>query len=245
MMARMQGSPIALDYQRPMPRPGKFSGHVVAAILLGLFTCVPILSGLTVFALVRAGRPHIEAGRRRGRWLAHLAMVIGVLNLIVTSILALWCVWYLLVGRERFKAVRSMANLRTVSLVIMMYTSENRGYFPHTLDPLASTYRVPLETFRSPKADPSKPAITLAFGPCDYVYAPPADRITRVRQPAQVPVLYEAPANYRGVRTIVAFADGHVETVTGPRMGALIAEVEANRAAATQPVRAPTKRASE
>lgn len=229
----MSQPPIPLDYRHEVPRT-KVSGHLIAAVLIGLLTWAPIFSALATYLLARVGRRYVASGARRGPALLNVARVLAIVNLLVAPVLTILVVGFVTAARDRAMMVRSMTNLRQISMGIMIYSTSNRGFLPPDLDSAATAARLSPSVFRSPKADPTKPATTLSLGPCDYVYVPPADKLTRVRNGAVTPMVYEPPAHYGNLKTIVAFVDGHVEVVFPPRMGALIAQVDANRAAASR-----------
>lgn len=223
---------IPLNYEPASIRP-RLSGHLIGSVLLSTLVYVPLLSAAGAWGLARVGKRHVETGARRGPTLVRAAMILVVFNLIMAPLAATAVVSYVRTMQARTRNVQSMANLRALSQLVIMYSVENHGFYPADLDVLSSamssTRRISPSIFRSPAADPATPALMLAAGPCDYIYVPPADQVKRVRFPAAVPVIYESPADYGNARTAVAFADGHVELVSGARMTTLVAQVNANK----------------
>lgn len=226
---------LALDYQPNVRRAYRISGKLVVAILLALFTWMPFVSGKAAMSFLRSGEPQIRLGQRRGRRLMGLAVALIWANWIVSPLIVMTLAFTLTIGHENAKSALSHANLRNIAFNLRVYAQHNKGYLPADLDKVVDRSSAVTQFFRSPKGNPAKPAVMLANGPCDYIYAPPAVRPGSAENCRITPVIYEPPANYKYSRTIVGFADGHVEIVRGQRMMDLVAEVDAARAAAPQP----------
>ncbi len=125
-----------------------------------------------------------------------------------------------IIGEERREAMRmkSMANLRTIAMALHMAANENKGLFPANLDPAVLTPMVAdaqaaRELLRSPYGEPGTGEG--AF----YLYRS-LGKLNSVKTPAQEPILSEP--ELRDGLLVVAFVDGHVETVSGERAATIL-----------------------
>ena len=134
--------------------------------------------------------------------------------------LVLLCVAIVPVHGQTRPAGSAAVNLRQIGQAIHMYASDHKGYVPPDLGKLAKYVRESgLDVFVSPRrmtqippevrAKPEASAEWFATQ-CDYVLTvPPGTRISRLRDPAQFPIVVEKPTNGGGVIAIL-YADGHV-----------------------------------
>jgi prepilin-type processing-associated H-X9-DG protein len=106
---------------------------------------------------------------------------------------------------ETNPAKQSAANMRSIGWAIGMYATENRGYLPTDLSQVERYFgnkEAAVKVFRNPRTGAEN----------GYEYVLHGERISKLKQPATVPMAYELdPQGERVKDGIVLFADGHVE----------------------------------
>jgi prepilin-type processing-associated H-X9-DG protein len=109
----------------------------------------------------------------------------------------------LIKARAQSLAVRSMSNMRQILMGTIMFANENKGAMPDSFAQLGK-YGIKGPVLVNPRGGKATP---------DYIYIKPADKVTGVKNPADVVMLYENPDDLApGTEGInVGYADGHVE----------------------------------
>jgi hypothetical protein len=138
----------------------------------------------------------------------------------------------LLAAREEARDTQTLANLRQIGQAIMMYSMEHKGALPQDLSDLVkSNYLASGDVFRThrqPKLPaPQDPNALTAWvrENSAFIYIRPADKISQIRNSAQVVIVYEDPTDVPpGEDLGVLFADGHAESMTIDRLNQLLAQ---------------------
>lgn len=120
-------------------------------------------------------------------------------------------------ARERARIVVCMNNLKLIATALFMYAADNKDEFPTSngvagLQKLIDNEYIEASVFSCP----SKPAVykdNKLSAQCPYIYIGGiVGNAAKVQNPSQLPVAFEK-ANHKQ-KCNVAFADGHVETLT-------------------------------
>jgi prepilin-type processing-associated H-X9-DG protein len=144
-------------------------------------------------------------------------------------------------ARGQARHVQSKNNLRQISMAMMVYANDHKGELPQDLAVLLQGNLLAdakILVAANDRAPPPK----VNGRPCSYVYFLDDQpglklKMADLKNPAQLPVLWERRAFHRGMRNVV-FADGHVESMHGPQFREAMARLKAflkAQAAAKQP----------
>lgn len=106
-------------------------------------------------------------------------------------------------ARETARRVQSASNIRQQLQVLVMWSADNRGAWPTSLEAAAKAFDVVDQVFTNPRYTGAQP---------HYIYVRPADLMGRTKNPAERLVIYEAHDDF-GDGINVGFADGHVEFI--------------------------------
>jgi prepilin-type processing-associated H-X9-DG protein len=107
-----------------------------------------------------------------------------------------------ILARQQAMIVQSMSQMRQILVALLMYTHDNDGQLPDSLDDLK---RYLGEQGERLLKDPRRPE-----GKNHYVYVKPAETIDQVARPGEQVILYEPYEPWSG-GVNVGFADGHIE----------------------------------
>ena len=121
-------------------------------------------------------------------------------------------------ARRNARRVALMSNLRSISLGLAMYASENNDDYPPDLTALTKGYITP-NTLVSPASGRKVHFDSRGnpIPPFDYVYLGAGLKTTDIPKPSRFILAYEKPEINRFRGTNVLYADGHVEWVAGAR----------------------------
>ena len=108
-------------------------------------------------------------------------------------------------ARNMARRAASASNIRSLLIGFNMWACDHQDEFPPDLQTLAKASLVPPETLSSP--------LRPELGQAAYVYVRPAVQTSKLENPAEQVVLYEAHDHF-GEGINVGFADGHVEWMT-------------------------------
>ncbi len=128
--------------------------------------------------------------------------------------------------RSQARVVVDMANLRQLSLGVIIYAEDNGGALPKDLAELwEERYLDTPDVFVSRAGQTPKPqsAQQVRDGQCDYLYLVPGAKLGDFQYPSTTPILCTKPGILpMGVN--VAYADGHVERkdIIDPELQSLI-----------------------
>jgi hypothetical protein len=120
-------------------------------------------------------------------------------------------------AKEQSLRVRSLSNLKQITLACIMYANEHKDQFPPDLETVQKTSELPAEVLRNPRV-PNKPI--------GYVYLQPKGNAP----PAEQLVAYEA-FDQPPSSVAASFADGHAEIMDYPRFQKALAESKARNEA--------------
>jgi len=220
-----------VEYSSPPPR----NANASRALLFALLGFLPFLPGILAIRYGRRGLRDAEADPEiGGQSAARAATIIGVVSLAVWTVLAILAVPATINARRQAMRVQCASQLRQLAMGAFMYANANRGNFPPNLDTLTTSAALPpvLLTCPACDGDPTKPvASTGAFGNYNYVYLGNGQRVNALRSPMTIPLIYELPTNHDDPGINVAYADGHVEMLSGQAAQTFMTQV----AKATQP----------
>jgi prepilin-type processing-associated H-X9-DG protein len=219
-----------VSYATPQPS----NNAAVLSLIFGLLLVIPFVPGILAIVFGRRGIKAANeqaAGRER---LARLGIILGVLNIALSLAMAATLPFALMRARRAAMTVACASNLRSIGQLAMIYATQNRGYFPPTIDQLAATMPggAGASIFVCPAcgANPAKPPVLVTnMVRSHYLYAPPAARISQVKQPGRVVLAYEPPGHHDNGGINVLFCDGHVEFLTGVTVPKIVAELTAGQ----------------
>jgi hypothetical protein len=101
-----------------------------------VLVCVPFLSGIAALVLGRLGLARADEMFGRGRRVAQAAIVLGMINLVLSFMVAAASFPAMGRARQRAREVQCASNLRQLSMAMFMYASGNKGSVPPDLDAL-------------------------------------------------------------------------------------------------------------
>ncbi len=215
----------------------------IASLICGCFLCVPVLPGIASIVCGAIGLRKTRDPAVTGKGLAIAGLVLGALNLLG------WGAYIALVsaimlpslGRARQTAnqVKCASNMRQIGMAILLYSNENGGAYPNSLDQLLLTQDVTSEIFVCPSsgdtkatgANPQAVAADMASGKhLSYVYVGKGMTDNTVLSDAQfVVVAYEPLTNHTNAGTNMLYADGHVDFVPKAQAAPMIKQIEAGQ----------------
>ena len=213
--------PLPPQQAWPVAEPPRSNTPALLALIFGLATLV-----LSVFAsipaivcgimgMIAADKP----GVGRGKGMAVAGIVLAVVIPLGQAALLYPA---LLKARSQATQVASMSNLRMISVGVIMYANDHKGYLPPDLQTTYKYVKSP-KVFRHPANQRPVPNPQNLDAESDYVYVysgktDPATgqayRMSRIQRAAQCIALHEKLEFARDGRILVAFLDGHVERIT-------------------------------
>jgi prepilin-type processing-associated H-X9-DG protein len=234
----------ALDY---VARQSEQSNvPAVVGLIFGVLLFVPFVFGAAAVVLGRMGIRRADELQGRGRRAAKAAVVLGVVNLVLSVLLV--AASFPAVGRARRQAmqVKCASNMRQIAFAVMMYAQDNRGMAPPNLD-LVQRYFGPgggpvVCTCPDAADHGVSPAAVGRGTSYSYLYVAPAvPRLSQIPRAASTPMAYEPLANHGGRGINVVYWDGHVEWHNAAQAQVLIAQLRAAQAKATAPAAPPAQ----
>lgn len=206
-MSQFSQSP---DFEVSTP-PSK--GMAVSGLVVSIIgCCVPLLGFVgIILGIVAMVRAKSDARRYGGGGIALAAIIVGALSLVV-SIIGIILVGLMLpaLGQARNAArqVAVMENMRAISLGLMQYADDNRGWFPEAgadLPARLSQYGIAPNQFTSSRAAP---------GATDALIYVPGIEVSRNTAPSTTIVLYENPSYVPRGTVAVLYVDGHIARIS-------------------------------
>ena len=235
--------PRRLDYVGVGPEQ---NGTAVAALICGVLVFVPYVAGVAAILLGRRGLLRAGELSGRGRGKAKAAVVLGVINLALSVLLTAAAFPAMAHARRKANEMRCASNLRQLSVAMLMYAQDNRGFLPPDFDAVQKYLGPPLNaavvcTCHEASAQGLAPASVGLGTKYSYIFVPPpAPRLAQIGSPATVPAAYEPLANHGGRGINVVYWDGHVQWHPAPAAQRLIAQIQATQSALPQPAAGPT-----
>jgi len=225
-----QTTPAVMSYATAQPS----NNAAVLSLIFGLLLLLPFVPGILAIIFGQRGikAAKEQAAGREG--LARLGIILGVLNIALSLAMTATLPFALMRARRAAMTVACASNLRSIGQLAMVYATQNNGYFPPTIDQLAATMPggTGASVFVCPAcgANPAKPPVLVtAKVSSHYVYAPPAARVSQVKQPGRAVLAYEPPGHHDNGAINVLFCDGHVEFLTGATVPKIVAELAAGQ----------------
>jgi prepilin-type processing-associated H-X9-DG protein len=207
----------------------------VWSAVFGMLFFIPLAApGLLAIVFGRRG---IKAAKEQGTGragLARLGIVLGIINLVLTFACLVQLPFALARARRAAMTVACASNLRQIGLATMIYANGSRGFLPSTVDQIAATMPggagKPIFICPACGTNPAKPPVLIGTTVrSHYHYIPPAARISQIKQASRTVLAYEPPTNHDNITMNVLFADGHVESIRGPLMTKIAAELAAGQ----------------
>ena len=206
----------------------------VASFVFGLMFFVPILAGVAAILL---GLQGMRAAREKSisRYvIARRGLALGILNIALTLIIggAFALHEYHVMAPIR----RYNANLREISLAMLLYSNSHRGQYPPTFDELVTSGELPKGSpvFACPGCSggfPAKAATVGSVVTSDYVMAPPwnpmpKDFRTLGNLPEHLIYVFEPLTNHGGRGIHVPLSDGNVVWLDQPLASKVLADLQ-------------------
>jgi prepilin-type processing-associated H-X9-DG protein len=223
----------------PPPSEARRSKMAVASLVLGIlgfFTGVTALVGM-VLGIVAAVKISGSKGRLTGSGLATAGMVtsgVALLFVPIIAILAAMLIPALSQAKSKAQSIACMNNLKQLALGVRMYSSDNKDTFPvatnwcEVLAPYVGQSQATTSTQRSVFVCPSQPGQR-----CSYAYNQKLSGVEESKVDPQTVLIFESDAGWNAAggpelasahhqtKIVVAFADGHVESVPIARLPSL------------------------
>lgn len=213
-------------------QPG--NGLAIAALVLGI---IGIFVPIFVFGIVAVVLGAIAMSKRpTGKGLAIAGLSVGAASLLLNGA----CMGSFLLpslnrARETANRVKCASNMRQIGQAMLLYSNDNLGNFPETLDQLLLTQDITSEVFTCPSSNDSpasgpdaktQAANLNAGGHLSYVYV--GKGMTNAAG-ADVVVLYEPLTNHSNDGINILWGDGHVSFHMRTEAQKIIADVQAGK----------------
>ena len=227
-------TPPPLSSSVPGAAPAKTSGMAVTSLvlgILGLFSCgITALGGL-VLGIVAMVRIRNSQGKLQGGGLALAGTIVSGIFLFMMPIFAAMLLPALAAAKQKAMTIKCVNNERQLALALVMYSSSHTNQLPP-----AATWCDAIGASPNILKCPAVNSMSSA-NRCDYAFNARLGGMDVSKANRQTVMLFESdggwnanggrellPASPRhmGGRTyVVAFVDGHVETVNQTRLNAL------------------------
>jgi len=228
------GRPPPLPSAAP-PMPAESSGLAVTSLvlgILGLFTCgLTALFGLIlgIMAMVKAKAPGRGAAGSSGVALA--GVIVSTIFLLMIPIFAAMLLPALAAAKDRAQEISCLNNEKQLANAVRMYASDNKDQFPPsaTWCDAIQSYVGSGKVFQCPAGDPSQR--------CHYAYNAKLGGLDGSKANPNTVLFYETEGGWNvsggpelmlsharhghGRIFIIAFVDGHVETMSGSQLNTL------------------------
>ena len=212
--------------------PAKTSRLAIASLVLGILgvlTCgATALVGL-ILGIIAMAKVKSSGGKLGGNGIALAGIIVSAVFLFMIPIFAAMLLPALASAKQKAQQINCMNNEKQLSLAVKMYSGDNTNRYPSAatwcddIQPMVGSEKV----FKCPAAN--------AASRCDYAYNAKLDGLDESTVDPQTVVIFESDAGWNahggpellvsGTRHkkvyVVAFADGHVETVSATRLGSL------------------------
>jgi prepilin-type processing-associated H-X9-DG protein len=205
------------------------------SLVFGLLFFIPLAApGVVAIVFGRRGTKTAKEHGTGRLGMARLGIALGIINLVLSLVYAASLPFALARARRAAETVACLSNLRQIGMAAMMYASGNRGFLPLTIDQIAATMPgttgKPVFICPACGTNPAKPPVLVGTTVSShYHYIPPVARISQIKQPSRTVLAYEPPTNHDNRSMNVLFADGHAESMHGPLMTKIAAELAAGQ----------------
>jgi prepilin-type processing-associated H-X9-DG protein len=227
------GTPPPLPSTMP-PIPERTSGLAITSLvlgILGIFTCgITALFGLIlgVVALVKAKESRGTVG---GSGIALAGVIVSAIFLLMMPIFIALLLPAFATAKQKAQEINCMNNEKQLALAVHLYSADNKDQFPpaSTWCDAIRSYVGPDKVFQCPAGDQSRR--------CNYAYNARLDGLDGSKVKPNTVLIFETEGGWnasggselmlnharheRGRIFVIAFADGHVEAVTGSRLNTL------------------------
>ncbi len=210
----------------------------IASLICGCLLCVPLVPGIAsiitgAIALRKTRDPAVT-----GKGMAIAGLVLGILNVLLWGAY-LGLIFAVMVptmgmARQTANQVKCASQLKSLGFAVLLYSNENRGAYPDSLEQLYLTQDITPEIFVCPDSSDTKAtgatpeAIAkdlTAGGHLSYVYV--GKGMTSRVSPATV-IAYEPLTNH-GHGSNVLFGDGTVTFIRKAQAEPMIKQIEAGQ----------------
>ena len=214
--------------------PARMSGMAVTSLVLGILgiaTCgitallsAPIGLILGAVAMRKIGK---SQGQLRGRGLALAGIITSGVTIVLIPIFAALMLPALASAKQKAQEINCVSNEKQLALAMIIYSSGHTNQFPDAIN-WCDAIGDPQRNLKCPAADSSSR--------CDYAFNSKLGGLGLGKVNPQTVMIFESdggwnanggpellPAKSRHLRKfyVVAFVDGHVETVTQSRLNRL------------------------
>lgn len=216
----------------PVSSPAKTSSLAVCSLIfgcIGLFTCgISSVVGL-ILGILAMSKVKKSNGALTGHGIALAGTIVSGVFLLMLPIWAAMVLPALVKARQRAHTIQCMNNMKQLALAVRIYSSDHDDHFPPAAtwcDAIRSN--APSEkVFRCPAAGENDR--------CDYAFNSRLSGVDEKTINPETVLIIEADDNWNanggpelvsskwrhGGKLTVAFADGHIETVTPERFSQL------------------------
>jgi prepilin-type processing-associated H-X9-DG protein len=224
----------------------------LASLICGCILCLPFVPGIAAVVTGAIGMRKTRDPAVSGRGFAIAGLVLGILNVVgwgaYFGLIFAIMVPSLGVARQTANQVKCASNLRQIGLALLLYSNENGGAYPDTLDGIILTQDITAGVFVCPSTShtaakgntPQQVVGDMATGGhLSYVYV--GKGLTNQAAPRTV-VAYE-PITDHGTGANFLYADGSVTFLAKAQAEQTIKQLESgvNAGQATAPATAPAE----
>ena len=213
-------------------RPVKTSGLAIASLVLGIlgvFTCgVAAIVGL-ILGIIAMNQVKKSNGALDGFALAVAGTVVSAIFLLMLPLGTAMILPALAKAHDRARTIQCVNNMKQLALAVRIYSGDHEDHFPPaaTWCDAIKTDVDSERTFKCPAGNPD--------ARCHYAFNSKLDGLEEKNINPDTVLLFETDGGWnvsggpelmlrqsRHLKTFgVAFADGHVEQLTGPRLAGL------------------------
>lgn len=238
-----QGEPVmqqdmpaaqAVGYATPAGFHQRPNGMATASLVFGILAfCIPLVSSVLAIVFGIIGLKRTRDPNVGGKGLAISGIVLGSVSLIMVPCMISILLPSLNRARETANRVKCAANMKSLGMAMLLYSSGNQGKLPPGLPELILDQQLSGDLFVCPSsslspatnATPMQLAQMIQSGTVNsYVYAGSG---SLNNLPANAILLYEPISDHGNDGANFLFADGHVEFYTRNMAERTIARLKA------------------
>jgi prepilin-type processing-associated H-X9-DG protein len=232
--ALKSGAPSPLSPAMPAAAqvaPAKTSGLAISSLVLGILgivSCgITALAGL-ILGIVAMVKVKNSGGRLGGGGIALAGIIVSGIFLLMIPIQAALLLPALAAAKQKAQEINCVNNEKQLALAVLIYTSDHTNHVPPAAT-WCDAIKVSEKIFKCPAANSSSQ--------CDYAFNAKLDGMDTSKINPQTVMIFESDTGWnasggsellpararhgRGRVFVVAFVDGHVESVAQSRLNTL------------------------